>query len=96
MLGLSVLGAALARGIALGAETPAIALGDQFAALIEELATVNLLNRAASEARVVLDQILEPDFGGKFVTEKHRAMPDDVDTGEHRMDPGEAAYIATK
>src|SRR3984957_8631675 len=96
LLGLSVLGAALARGIALGAETPAIALGHQFAALIEELATVNLLNRAAGEARVVLDQILEPDFGGKFVTEKHRAMPDNVDTGEHRMAPSEAADIATK
>src|SRR5580692_2853251 len=96
LLGLSVLGAALARGIALGAETPAIALGNQFAALIEEFTMVNLLDRATSEARVVLDQILEPDFGGKFVSQKHRAVPDNVDTGKHRMDASEPAYIATE
>jgi len=44
---------------------------------VEELTTVNLL-RAASEARVVLDQILEPDLGGKLITEKYRPTPDNI------------------
>src|SRR5262249_54623756 len=56
LLDLGVLGASLARRIALSAEAPAIALGDQFAALIEELASVDLLDRAAGEARLMLDQ----------------------------------------
>src|SRR5215472_4499718 len=96
LLDLGVLGASLARRIALGAEAPAIALGDQFAALIEELASVDLLDRAAGEARLMLDQVLEPGLGVELIAELHRAMPRHVDSCEHRMHSRKPADVAAE
>src|SRR5208283_1020975 len=73
LLHLLILGPALARGVAFGAEAPAIALGDQLTILIVEFASIDLLNRAPGEARLMLDQILQPHPGREGVAEQHRA-----------------------
>src|SRR5882757_4389782 len=55
-----VLGALLARMVALGAEAPAVGAGDEVAVLIEEIDMVGLLDGAAGEARLMLDDVLQP------------------------------------
>src|SRR5208283_4559202 len=80
-----ILGSALARGITLGPEAPAIALGDQFFVLVEKLTSIDLLDRSSRETRLMLEQIVKPDFGRELVAAKHRAMPRHVDSCEHRV-----------
>ena len=93
---LVVLGAALAGGVALGAKTPAIAFGDQLAALIVKLAAIDLLDRAAGETGLMFDQLLEPRLGRELVAEQHRAMPNHIDAGEHRVHARQAAHVAAE
>jgi hypothetical protein len=93
---LVVLGAALARGVALGAKAPAIALGNHLAALIVKFAAIDLLDRAASETGLMLDQLLEPRLGRELVAKQHRAMPHGIDAGEHRVHARQAANVAAE
>ena len=62
-LGLCLLGLvfrpALARLVAIGAETPAIGLGHQIAMLVEKIDVVDLLDRPSRKPRLVFDEIFE-------------------------------------
>src|SRR5262249_14410676 len=78
-----VLRSLLARGVPLGAEAPSVALGHERAALTVELATVDLLDRAAGEAGLMLDQVSEVSLRAQAIAEQNRSVPGDVDAGEH-------------
>src|SRR5581483_9552772 len=96
LLDLVILGAALARGVALGAEAPAITLRNQIMVLVVKFATVDLLDGTAGETGLMLDQVLEPDPGGELIAQYHRPMPGHVDAGEHRMHSGQAPDVAAE
>ncbi len=89
-----VLGALLARVVALGAEAPAIRLGEQLALLVAELHVVDLLHRAAREARLVLDQVLEPRLGRDLVVAPRRLVPRPVRARPHGVHAREPAHVA--
>ena len=90
---LGVLGALLARVVALGAEAPAVGAGDEVAFLVEEIDMVDLLHRAAGELRLMDDQVLEPRLGGDLVVAVDRLVPVPVRARPHGMDARQAADI---
>ena len=53
--------------VALGAEAPAVGVGDLVALLVEEIDVIDLLDRAAGEPGLVLDQVLELGLGRDLV-----------------------------
>src|SRR5216683_6734052 len=96
LLNFVILGAALTRRVTLGAEAPAITLGNQFTVLVVEFAAINLLDRAAGEAGLMLDQVLEPGLGVELVAKHYRLMPGHIDAREHRMHSGQATDVAAE
>ena len=89
-----VLRALLAGMVAVGAEAPAVCLGQKFAILREEVDMVGLLHGAPGEAGIVLDEILEPGFGADFSVAQDRLVPGPVRARPHRVHTGQPADIA--
>src|SRR5690606_25156953 len=84
----------LARRVAVGAEAPAIRLGDEVTARAEEAHVVDLLDRPAGEAGPVLNQVLQPSLGGDRLVAPDPAVPSPVGAGPHGVHAGDAADIA--
>ncbi len=58
--------------------------GDLVAMLVEEIDMIDLLERPAGEASLMLDQVLEIGGGGDDVVAQHRLEPGPVGAGPHR------------
>src|SRR4029450_7903328 len=93
-LDLAVFGALLARMVALGAEAPAICAGDEIAMLVEEVDMVDLLDRPAGKARLMLDDVLQPRLGRDDVVAPDVLVPGPVCARPHGVDAGQPADIA--
>src|SRR5262245_58708739 len=92
-LDLAAFGARLARMIALGAEAPAVRVGNEVALLVEEVDMVDLLDRPAGKARLMLDDVLEPRLGRDDVVASDVLVPGPVCARPHSVDAGQPADI---
>src|SRR5204863_3936201 len=93
-LDLAVLGALLARVVALGPEAPAIRFGDEVALLVEEIDVVGLLDRAARETGLMLDEVLQLGLGRNHVVAPDGLVPGPVGARPHGVDTGQPPDIA--
>ncbi len=89
-----VLGPGFARLVTIGAKAPAVGGGDEVPALVVEVDVIDLLDRAARERRLVLDQLLEPRLGRDRVVAPHREVPCPVRPGPHRVHARQPADVA--
>ena len=62
--------------------------------LVEEIDMVDLLDRAAGEAGLVLDQVLQVRLGRDLVVAQDRLVPGPVGAGPHRVHAGQPADVA--
>src|SRR5690606_11675147 len=89
-----VLAALFAGVVALGAEAPAVGFGNLVAFLVEEIHMVDLLDRAARKARLVLDQVFKIGFGADFVVAAYGLVPGPVGPRPHGVHAGQAAHVS--
>ena len=89
-----VFAALFARLVAIGAKAPTVGGRHHLAALVVEIHVIDLLDRAAGEPRLMLDQVLQPGLGADRVVALHGQMPGPVGAGPHRVHAGQAADIA--
>src|SRR5262249_15447462 len=94
-LDLLILGTGFACQVAIGAKTPGVSPGEPVARLIVEVDVIDLLDGAASEARLVLDEIFEVSAGGHLGVAMDGLIPGEVTAGEHGVHAGESTHIAT-
>jgi hypothetical protein len=80
--------------VALGAEAPAVGLGQKVALLIEEVDVIDLLDGAAGEACLVLDDVLQPGLGRDRIVAPHDLVPRPVGARPHGVHARQAADIA--
>ncbi|KAG1257036.1 hypothetical protein G6F65_016063 [Rhizopus arrhizus] len=88
-----VFAALFAGVVALGAEAPAVGLGDLVAILVEEVHVINLLHRTAGEAGLVLDQVLQVRLGRDHVVAFDGVVPGPVGARPHGVHAGQPAHI---
>src|SRR5215510_5002396 len=94
-LDLLILGTGFACQVAICAKTPRIRTGDLSIRLVVEVDMIDLLDGAASEARVMLDEIFEIGAGGNLGVAMDGLVPGEVTAGEHGVHAGESTHIAT-
>jgi hypothetical protein len=94
---LGVLRARFARDVAIGSEAPRVAGREQVAgALVVEIDVIDLLDRAAREARLMLDEVLQVSARCDRRVAPDRLVPLEVRAGPHRVDAGHAADVAAR
>src|SRR5215831_4371981 len=94
-LDLPILSTGFACQVAICAKTPGIRTGEVGIRPVVEVDVIDLLDGAASEARVMLDEIFEIGAGGNLGVAMDGPVPGEVTAGEHGVHPGESTHIAT-
>src|SRR5215467_14011650 len=92
---LLILGTGFACQVAICAKTPGVRTGELAIRLVVEVDVIDLLNGAAGEARVMLDEIFEIGAGSNLGVAMDGPVPGKVTAGEHGVHAGESAHIAT-
>src|SRR3989441_138453 len=94
-LDLLILDTGFACQVAIRAKTPGINTGELVIRLVVEVDVIDLLDGAAGEARVMLDEIFEIGAGGNLSVAMDGLVPGEVTASEHGVHTGESTHIAT-